>query len=110
MHSVAMKKVVVVDTLAFSALALTAFLAMTISATAQGLFAVECSQKDIAVITLLETRGEAGDVPAERLGNAALTILDARSACSAGRVGEAIALYQSVLDLGPVASIRRERP
>ncbi len=92
------------------ALALTAFLALTISATAQGQFAGECSQKDIAVITLIEAHGEAGDVPAERLGNATLTMLDARSACSQGRVGEAIALYQSILDLGPVASIRRERP
>jgi hypothetical protein len=107
MRSVAMKKVVVVGTLAFSACAL--FLA-SVSATAQGQFARECSQKDIAVITLIEAHGEAGDVPAERLRNATLTMLDARSACSQGRVGEAIALYQGILDLGPVASIRRERP
>jgi hypothetical protein len=92
------------------ALALTAFLAMTISAAAQGPFAAECARKDVAVITLIEAHGDAGGVPAQRLGNAALTVLDARSACSAGRVGEAIALYQSILDLGPVASIRRERP
>ena len=92
------------------ALAVSVFLAMTISATAEGRFAKECSLKDVTVITWIEDHGEAGDVPAERLGKATLTMLDARSTCSEGRVNDALALYQSILDIGPVASNRRERP
>ena len=91
------------------ALALGTCLAMPISAMAQGQFARECSTKDITVITLIEDHGEAGDVSADRLASAWLTMLDARTACSEGRVGEALALYQSVFELGPVASLRQER-
>ena len=93
------------------ALALVASLAMTISAMAQGQagqFAQECALKEVTVITLIEDHGAAEDVPAERLGNAGLTWLRARSACYEGRVGEALALYDSILDLGPVASLRRQ--
>ena len=95
------------------ALALVASLAMTISATAQGQagqFARECALKEVTVITLIEDHGAAEDLPADRLGAAGLTTLRARSACYQGRVGEALALYESILDLGPVASLRRQRP
>ena len=91
------------------ALALGTCLAMPISAMAQGQFATVCSAKDVAVITLIEDHGEAGNVSADRLASAWLTMLDARTACSEGRVGEALALYQSVFELGPVASLRQER-
>jgi hypothetical protein len=95
------------------ALALGASLAMTISAMAQGQvgqFAQECALKEITVITVIEDHGAAEDLPADRLGDAGLTMLRARSACYEGRVGEALALYESILDLGPVASLRRQRP
>jgi hypothetical protein len=88
-----------------------ASLAMTISAMAQGQaqqFARECALKEVAVITLIEDHGAAEDLPADRLGNAGLTMLRARAACYQGRVGEALALYESILDLGPVASLRRQ--
>ena len=85
-------------------LALGACIALPVSAMAQGQFARECSAKDITVITLIEDHGEAGDVSADRLAGAWLTMLDARTACSEGRVGEALALYQSIVELGPVAS------
>jgi hypothetical protein len=91
------------------AVALVTSLAMTISAIAQGqsgLFAKECAVKEVEVITLIEDHGAAGDMPADRLSNAGLTMLHAQSACYEGRVGEALALYQSILDLGPVASPR----
>ena len=94
-------------------LILVASLAMTISAGAQGQagkFDRDCALKDTTVITLIEDHGAAGDVPADRLGNAALTMLRARSVCYEGRVAEALALYQSILDLGPVASVRGQRP
>jgi hypothetical protein len=94
-------------------LALVASLAMTLGAMAQGTalqFAEECVLKETAVITLIEDHGAAEDLPADRLGDAALTTLRGRLACYEGRVGEALALYDSVLDLGPVASLRGQRP
>jgi hypothetical protein len=92
---------------------LVASLAMTISATAQGQtqrFARECALKETAVITLIEDHAAAEDLPSDRLGDAAMTMLRARSVCYDGRVGEALALYESVFELGPVASLRRQRP
>jgi len=95
------------------ALALVALLAMTTCAFAQGpaqQFARECALKETAVITLIEDHGAAEDLPADRLSEAGLTMLRARSTCYEGRVGEALALYQSIFDLGPVASLRPQRP
>ncbi len=95
------------------ALALMASLAMTMSATAQGpaaQFPRECALKEITVITLIEEHGEAEDLPADALRNATLTMLRARSVCRDGRVGEALAVYESILNLGPVASLPRQRP
>ena len=92
---------------------LAVFLAMAINAVAQGhsvQFARECALKETTVITLIEDHGAAEDVPAERLGAAGLTMLRARLTCYEGRVVEALALYDSILDLGPVASLRGQRP
>ena len=86
------------------ALAFGACLALPVSAMAQAQFARECSAKDIAVITLIEERGETGDVSGDRLAAAHLVMLDARTACSDGRVSEALVLYQSALELGPVTT------
>ena len=89
------------------ALALGASLAMTVSAMAQGQagqFARECGLKEIAAITVIEDHGAAEDLPAGRLGDAGLTMLRARLTCYEGRVDEALALYESILNLGPVAS------
>lgn len=95
------------------AFAVVASFAMTVGAMAQGQasqFARECALKESAVITLIEDHGAAEDLPADRLGGAGLTMLRARLACYEGRVGEALALYESIFDLGPVASLRRQRP
>jgi hypothetical protein len=95
------------------ALALVASLAMAASAMAQaqtGRFARECALKETVVITLIEDHGAAEDVPADRLAAAGLTVLRARLTCYEGRVAEALTLYDSILDLGPVASLRGQRP
>ena len=95
------------------AFAFVASLALATGAMAQGQagqFARECALKEIAVITLIEDHGAAEDLPAERLGDAGLTMLRARMTCYKGRVGEALALYDSILDLGPVAALARPRP
>ena len=95
------------------ALALAASLVWPISAMAQGpagQFARECALKETTVITLIEDHGAAEDLPADRLGAAGLTMLRARLTCYEGRVGDALALYDSILALGPVASLRGQRP
>jgi hypothetical protein len=69
----------------------------------------ECAVKEVAAITVIEDHGEADDLPANRLGEAGQTMLDARLACYAGRVSEALALYDRVLALGPVASTTGQR-
>jgi hypothetical protein len=90
------------------ALALGGCLALPVSAMAQTQFAQECALKEIPIISLIEEHGEAGDVSAERLHKATLNMLDARTACSEGRLAEALALYQSAFELGPVASLHQE--
>jgi hypothetical protein len=72
--------------------------------------AQECALKEVKVITLIEDHGAAQDLPADLLGNAGLTMMHARSVCYAGRVEEALALYQSILDIGPVVSLNQQRP
>lgn len=87
-----------------------AYLASTMAAQTQvrtGHFARACALKEITVITLIEDHGAAGDLPADRLHKAALMQLSARSACYEGRIDEALALYDSILDLGPIASAKR---
>jgi hypothetical protein len=69
----------------------------------------ECAVKEVAAITVIEDHGAADDLPANRLGEAGQTMLDARLACYAGRVSEALALYDRVLALGPVASTTGQR-
>lgn len=87
-----------------------AYLASTMAAKTQvqtGHFARECALKEIAVITLIEDRGAAEDLPADRLYSAALMQQRARAACYEGRIAEALVLYDSILDLGPIASAKR---
>lgn len=98
------------------AVKMTAFrasLVMTTELMAQGqsqLFDEACALKEVTVITLIDDHGEAGDLPATRVSNAAMTMLRARATCYEGRVSEALALYDSILDLGPVAFLNRQRP
>jgi hypothetical protein len=72
-----------------------------------GPFATVCALKEVKVITLIEDHGEAQDLPSDSLGDAGLAMLRARSACYEGRVGDALALYDGILSLGPVVSLRK---
>jgi len=73
-----------------------------------GPFATICAQKEIEVITLIEDHGVAADLAPDRLGDAGLAMLRARLACYEGRIAEAVALYDEILSLGPVASARTQ--
>src|SRR5258708_4984138 len=72
-----------------------------------GSFAMACALKETKAITLIEDHGEAGDLPSDSLGDAGLAMLRARSACYEGSVSEALALYDGILNLGPVLSLRK---
>jgi len=70
-------------------------------------FATTCALKETAVITLIEDHAEAQDLPSDKLGEAGLAMLRARLTCYEGRVEEALALYDGILSLGPVVSLRK---
>jgi len=72
-------------------------------------FTRACALKENAVIIAIEEHGSAGDVSADQLGEAGRTLLRARSACYLGGQSEALALYDSILDLGPAASLHPRR-
>ncbi len=59
-----------------------------------------CAARDLKLITQLNEHGEAQDVPANDLRNAFLALVDARKICFAGRVEEALAIYDSVTFTG----------
>jgi hypothetical protein len=64
-----------------------------------------CAARDVEVVILIEDHGEANDVAPERLAKAGLTQMEARAACSQGRVTEGIAIYDEIKrSLGPMLS------
>jgi hypothetical protein len=72
-------------------------------------FAKDCALKETEIITFIEDHGEAEDVSQDRLARAGLTLMEARTTCYDGRVSEALALYNSILDLGAVVWLPRTR-
>ena len=64
-----------------------------------------CAARDVEVVILIEDHGAANDVAPERLAKAGLTQMEARTACSEGRVTEGIAIYDEIKrSLGPMLS------
>ena len=66
----------------------------------------ECAIRDARFALLLEQHGDRGDVPGDKLYAAFLTMLRARSACSAGRTNEGLALYDSVFGSETILNIK----
>ena len=60
----------------------------------------DCAARDLKLLSQIEQHGQRQDVAGEKLFAAFLTMLDARSACAAGRTAEATALYDSAF--GPL--------
>ena len=69
------------------------------TAAQDNIFARVCAEQEVKAITSLEDHGAAKDVPDDQLSAAAFTMLEARLTCYAGKVDEALALYQRVIDL-----------
>ena len=56
-----------------------------------------CAARDLKLVTLLEEAGEARALPGEQLAEVFFTMMKARELCSAGRVAEAIAVYDAIV-------------
>jgi hypothetical protein len=68
-----------------------------------------CAARDLQVIVLIEDHGIANDIASERLAKAGFVQMEARLACSEGRVTEAVALYDGIIgSLGPMLSRRAQ--
>jgi len=61
---------------------------------------VQCAARDLKLLTSINEHGEAQDVPADDLRSAFFALVKARGVCAAGRVDEALALYDSAV-IGP---------
>ena len=58
---------------------------------------VQCAARDLKLLTSINEHGEAQDLPADDIRNAFFALVKARGICAAGRVDEALAMYDSVV-------------
>jgi hypothetical protein len=56
-----------------------------------------CAARDLKLLTAINEHGEAQDLPADDIRNAFFALVKARGVCAAGRVEEALAMYDSVV-------------
>jgi pentatricopeptide repeat protein len=90
-----------------TALSLAACAALTLdaAAAAEQSGQLQCAARDAKLIVVIEDVGEARSVPDEKVAEAWTTLLDARELCKAGRVEEALAVYDGILT--PFQSAKR---
>jgi hypothetical protein len=55
-----------------------------------------CAARDLQLVMLIEQLGEAKAVPGEQLADAFFTMTNARELCRAGRVKDALAVYDGI--------------
>jgi hypothetical protein len=67
-----------------------------INGTTAGSFTRGCAARDLQILMLIEERENTSAVSAEKLSDAMLTMLEARMVCYAGRVVDAMTLYDSI--------------
>jgi hypothetical protein len=67
-----------------------------IGGAAAGSFTRGCAARDLQILKLIEERESTNAIPAKRLSDAMLTILNARMICYEGHVVDALAIYDSV--------------
>ena len=68
-----------------------------IGSAAAGSFTRGCAARDLAILKLIEERENANTVSAEKLSDAVLTMMHARMVCYQGRVMDALAIYDDVV-------------
>jgi len=62
-----------------------------------------CARRELKLITDIERAGESQAMPGEQVYRAFVTMLDARALCAAGRLDDALALYDKA-EIDPVQS------
>jgi len=67
-----------------------------INGAAAGSFTRGCAARDLQILKLIEERENSSTVSAEKLSDAMLTMMHARTVCYQGRVMDALAIYDSV--------------
>jgi hypothetical protein len=67
-----------------------------IDSTTAGSFTRGCAARDLQILMLIEEREDTNSVPAEKLSDAMLSMLEARIVCHEGRVIDAMALYDDI--------------
>jgi hypothetical protein len=75
-----------------------ACLCTMINGAAAGSFTRGCAARDLQVLMMIEERENTSAVSAEKLSDAMLTMLEARMMCYEGRIMDAMALYDDIVD------------
>ena len=65
--------------------------------TTAGSFTRGCATRDLQILMAIEDRENSSAVSAEKLSDAMLSMLEARMVCYQGRVVDAMALYDSIV-------------
>jgi hypothetical protein len=75
----------------------TSLVGMSSASAAERVDVTQCAARDLRIVISIEAHGEAQDVPADQLADAFFTLINARNACAAGRIDEALARYDSIV-------------
>ena len=85
----------------------TAVVGVMTQAAAAGSFTRGCAARDLQLLTIIEEQELTGSVPAERISDALLEMMNARIVCHHGRVLDALAIYDAVAEsVRPIRSGR----
>ena len=85
----------------------TAVVGVMTHAAAAGSFTRGCAARDLQLLTIIEEQELTGSVPAERISDALLEMMNARIVCHHGRVLDALAIYDAVAEsVRPIRSGR----
>ena len=71
---------------------------VTTHTAAAGSFTRGCAARDLQLLTIVEEQELTGSVPAERISDALLEMMNARIVCHHGRVLDALAIYDAVAE------------
>jgi hypothetical protein len=74
-----------------------ACLCTVINSSTAGSFTRGCAARDLQILMLIEERESTNAVSADKLSDAMLSMLEARIVCYQGRVVDAMALYDSIV-------------
>jgi hypothetical protein len=74
---------------------------------APNVYSAACAERDLKVVTLIESMGETQLLPDAALGQLGLAHMQARLSCLAGREEDALAIYDVILLVGTPVSPER---